>query len=76
MVSFPKKPIRVGSMANQCPTCGQLFHSVTAFDEHREGPYSSRRCLTTEEMHQKGMRQAPGGEWTTKWSKDRPKNTP
>ena len=62
---------------NQCPTCGKVFRSNTAFDFHRAGEYSSlnpdgltyspskRRCMTTEEMLAKGMGQQESGTWVT-----------
>lgn len=50
-----------------CETCRQGFRSLTAFDLHRTGRYAkrghTRRCLTTEEMRERGMRQAPNGAW-------------
>jgi hypothetical protein len=53
---------------NQCPGCGQLFNSTTAFEKHRVGPHedNGRRCLTVNEMHQRGMVQVDGGWWVTK----------
>lgn len=39
----------------QCSVCGEVFNSTFAFDYHRTGDYTDRRCLTTEEMRDKGM---------------------
>jgi hypothetical protein len=38
----------------QCASCGLLFNSTTAFDSHRAGSFSQRRCLTSEELHALG----------------------
>jgi hypothetical protein len=51
----PKVKIPYGCMWNQCPTCGELFESIYAFDYHRVGGTGHRRCLTVEEMLTEGM---------------------
>jgi hypothetical protein len=52
----PKVKIPKYVMWNQCPTCGEIFNSVYAFDYHRTGKYGvNRRCLTVKEMFKKGM---------------------
>jgi len=48
---------------NQCPRCEEYFNSTFAFDKHRVGEYSARRCLTAEEMQSVGMAQNAGGWW-------------
>jgi hypothetical protein len=60
-----KVKISVGSMANQCPACGQRFHSISAFDSHRSGEYAAvhRRCLTSAEMTELGMVVNESGNW-------------
>jgi hypothetical protein len=58
----PKARIPYGSMRNQCPSCDQLFNSLSAFEAHRLGPYP-RRCLESAEMAAKGMLQQQGGWW-------------
>jgi hypothetical protein len=59
--------IRLTGSRNQCPTCGELFNSVSAFDRHRRGSYQkrTRHCLTPEEMTAKGMTKNEGGFWVT-----------
>jgi hypothetical protein len=47
---------------NQCPTCGELFNSTTAFDKHRIGSPDNRVCLTLGEMRAQGFT-SPGGFW-------------
>ena len=48
---------------NQCPTCGELFNSTRAFDSHRTGDFTARRCLSVSEMEAKGMVRGGGGFW-------------
>ena len=63
---------------NYCNTCGKDFKSVSAFDQHRTGTYEydyskglrmdppredGRRCMTADEMQQKGMEQDKFGRW-------------
>ena len=50
---------------NQCPACGELFNSSGAFDKHRTGDFSARRCLSVEEMTAKGMVPNETGFWLT-----------
>ena len=39
-----------------CPTCGRLFVSDRAFDDHRRGPIGSRRCdVSGMELNDKGL---------------------
>lgn len=58
----PSKPLKWGSALsidqndrNQCPSCGEFFSSSYAFDAHRIGAFSNRRCMTLAEMVGKGM---------------------
>lgn len=51
-----------------CTACGEVFYSETSFVMHRDGsfkePYGKgRRCLTTQEMLQKGMSKNTEGQW-------------
>lgn len=48
-----------------CGGCQKRFSGLSVFDAHRTGSYarSERRCLTTEEMEQKGMRANERGIW-------------
>jgi len=55
----------VGSR-NQCRGCDEYFNSNTAFDAHRFGVHGvDRRCLTPEEMQNKGMFRNAQGFWVT-----------
>ena len=53
----------------QCRTCGEYFNAVSLFDDHRTGPYTlpdgscGRRCLSREEMAEKGMVLRDDGFW-------------
>lgn len=52
-----KLPIPQGDRIghNQCPTCGLLFRSLGAFEDHRIGNFGvDRRCLTGEELMSSG----------------------
>lgn len=51
---------------NQCPTCHEYFNSVMAFDKHRIGNWTTRRCLKADEMTTKGMLKNRLGFWVTK----------
>ena len=52
---------------NQCPGCSELFNSTYAFDKHRIGQHGiDRRCLTIEEMTEKGMVKNLQGFWVSK----------
>ncbi len=52
---------------NECPSCDELFNSITAFDRHRTGNFGiNRRCLTVDEMLAKGMAKNYAGFWVTK----------
>jgi hypothetical protein len=70
---------------NLCPTCGEDFGSVSAFDKHRLGNHEyvlseerpdGRRCLTPEEMQGRGMKKDKRGRWrlaareTPPWTSD------
>lgn len=59
---------------NQCPTCCEYFNSSAAFEKHRAGEFTARRCLTAEEMVGKGMDKNDAGFWITAknpmWSKE------
>lgn len=57
---------------NECGSCKRDFGSVTAFDMHRVGKHEyladaehpdGRRCLTPEEMVERGMREDKNGRW-------------
>jgi hypothetical protein len=53
----------------QCPTCGEVFNSLSVFDRHRvgsfEGPASAcaRRCLSVVEMAARGWSRNGAGYW-------------
>mgnify|MGYP003705397029 CR=1 FL=1 len=44
-------------MKSECRGCLKVFRSVNEFDRHRTGDYDNhRRCMTTEEMYEKGWK--------------------
>jgi len=49
----------------QCGACGEYFNSTYAFDLHRVGEFrdGSRRCLSVEEMRERGMVKNKLGFW-------------
>ena len=47
----------------QCGACSLYFRSVSAFDRHRVGPHSNRRCLDITQMSSKGMVCDERGFW-------------
>lgn len=38
---------KVGNRRCKCGACGEYFNSVYAFDKHRVGLYTDRRCDTS-----------------------------
>jgi hypothetical protein len=65
--------VKLSGDRNECPSCGELFNSVAAFDKHRTGTFggphnqpAKRRCLTRDEMMAKGMEKNTAGFWVTK----------
>ena len=56
--------MKLTNSRNQCGGCRQYFNSNTAFDKHRTGEHGvNRRCMTKEEMVDKGMSINPQGFW-------------
>ena len=52
----------------QCTACGLYFNSTAAFDKHRVGDHRvtrDRRCLTPQQMQERGMEQTSEGWWVT-----------
>jgi len=51
---------------NECGECGLDFSSVEAFDKHRVGRHEplERRCLSLEELKERGFAQDARGRWT------------
>lgn len=55
----------------QCPSCGDYFNGLSAFDYHRVGSYAkpgqpnTRRCLTMAEMEAAGFIRNAAGFWMT-----------
>jgi uncharacterized protein YwgA len=47
----------------QCTVCREYFNSTYAFDKHRKGPYTNRRCLTVNQMYNAGMAINRAGFW-------------
>ena len=63
----PKIHIKEYSEVNQCPTCGEVFESIYAFDYHRTGEFNkNRRCLEVTEMLNKGMVKNRFNRWISK----------
>jgi uncharacterized C2H2 Zn-finger protein len=63
--------VRLTGDRNECPGCGELFNSTSAFDRHRlgkhgikEGP-ERRRCMSIEEIVARGMSKNAAGFWIT-----------
>jgi hypothetical protein len=51
---------------NQCQGCKEFFNSIKAFDMHRTGKHGvDRRCMTVEEMINKGMSLNASDFWIT-----------
>lgn len=49
---------------NQCQACKEYFNSTGAFNKHRTGKHGvDRRCLTPEEMIDKGFSLNATGYW-------------
>lgn len=55
----------LGQSRCQCAACDQYFNRVSTFDKHRKGDYSSRRCLSPDEMQALGWRCNDAGFWIT-----------
>lgn len=47
----------------RCGACGFYFNSIGAFDRHRAGPPTNRRCLSPAEMVARGMTTNDTGFW-------------
>ena len=62
--------VRLSGKACLCRACGLTFSTVSNFDRHRIGkyaiaaPHHGRRCLTADELREKGWRVKPSGGWT------------
>jgi hypothetical protein len=54
--------LRPASRTCLCRTCGDYFGSPSAFDKHRTGPWSGRRCLAPEERPRLVLKD---GRWMT-----------
>lgn len=52
---------------SECTVCNLVFSSAHSFDKHRTGDHveRTRRCLTVDEMKDKGMAQNEKGIWVT-----------
>ena len=72
----------VGTKLEHCPVCHETFTCTAAGDMHRVGDHGAidgpnkRRCLTPEEMLDKGMTRNTRGRWTTggRWESGKVKN--
>ena len=53
----------------RCSGCGAFFNSTRAFQKHRVGDWSARRCLTASDMLAAGMARSATGWWLSSvWS--------
>lgn len=63
------KGLKLGSSRCECPTCGECFNSVYAFDRHRVpifgGRPTDRVCLTPRQMRNYGMVENAAGYWVS-----------
>lgn len=50
---------------NICPTCLEFFNSSFAFDSHRRGEITNRKCMTKAEMIEKGFARNDDFYWVT-----------
>jgi len=48
-----------------CTVCGEIFEKVNGFDKHRTVNPENRRCITPDEMREKGMVINSYGRWGT-----------
>ena len=59
-----------GHRIEHCTVCHETFTGTSAGDKHRTGGHAvfvgpeRRRCLTPDEMRDKGMSQNERGQWT------------
>jgi hypothetical protein len=56
-----------GKRIEHCTACHETFTGTGSGDMHRVGPYAplERRCLSAEEMRDRGMAANSRGHWTT-----------
>lgn len=60
-----------GMRIEHCPSCCMTFTGASSGDMHRVGDHAvfegpdRRRCLTADEMTEKGMARNDRGHWTT-----------
>lgn len=51
----------------KCTHCGEHFTTLRGFDRHRKGSFrdrgAHRRCLTVDEMQERGWHLNPQGFW-------------
>lgn len=60
-----KPQLTIGADVCMCGKCGLHFNSTKAFDKHRTGPATDRRCRTVAEMTERGMSVNAKGRWIT-----------
>lgn len=60
-----------GARIEHCPACHETFTGTSAGDKHRTGDHATsvgpdrRRCLTVDEMLEKGIARNRRGHWMT-----------
>lgn len=58
--------LKVGHKRCKCPSCGEFFNSIAAFDKHRAGTHvEGKTCLDAEGMKAIGMDTNNDGYWVT-----------
>lgn len=55
--------LKPGSRACRCACCGEYFGGERAFDVHRVGPMTDRRCLPRSGMRDVGLDLDESGYW-------------
>jgi hypothetical protein len=64
----PQTPdLAPGTATCWCAACGESFRSEAGFNAHRVGRHqpNERRCLTAQEMTDRGMARNAKGQWIT-----------
>lgn len=53
----------IGSNKCKCAACGEYFLTVKAFETHRYGKYTDRRCTETADMDKRRLSLDEKGYW-------------
>lgn len=57
-----------GSRYCKCSVCGHYFGGEIAFDKHRVGDMTDRRCMSEQEMIDAGLHKDERGYWRREYS--------